>query len=118
MPNTYRIQVITKETVKETGTEYQDAQYFDVPLDTKLSDFIDANEVGINAERDRRIANYVQAVLHPAPEKEPTKDELLLQKQQMEEAIASTQSQLIEVNSKIDLMKLETPIKEEDVIEP
>ena len=76
MANTYRIQVITKEFVPEVGTEYVDAQYFDVPANMTIEQFKASNESTINAEKATRIANYVDAVKNPPKPVEPTKEQL------------------------------------------
>jgi hypothetical protein len=107
MANTYRIQVITKEFVPEVGVEYQDAQYFDVPLTTKLEDFIAQKEAEINAERDARISRYVESVKNPPAPVEPTQEQLEAEKLAIEEQVTQLEARKVEVMSKIAVAELE-----------
>lgn len=94
MPNTYRIQVLTKEFVKEIGAVYSDAQYFTVDSTMSMEDFIASKEADINAEKDRRIANWIDAIKNPPPPVEPTKE-------QLQEEKAALQAQIAELDVKI-----------------
>ena len=70
------MQVITTDFVKEIGTEYKDAQYYSIPVDMTIQEFQSQNEEAINAEKDKRIANWVEAIKNPPQQAEPTKEEL------------------------------------------
>lgn len=94
MPNTYRIQVLTKEFVNEIGAVYSDAQYFTVDSTMSIEDFIAQKETEINQEKDRRIANWIDAIKNPPPQPEPTKEQLIEEK-------AALQAQIAELDVKI-----------------
>ena len=89
MPNTYRIQVITKDET-EVGT-YQDAQYFSIPTDMTLEQFQKENEGAIEDEKNRRIANWIDAVKNPPAPVEPSKEDL-----QAEEAAILEQKAMLD----------------------
>lgn len=117
MANTYRIQVITKEFIPEVGTEYQDAQYFDVPVDMTIEQFQAEKEAEINAEKEARIQRYVDAVKNPPPVVEPTKEELMAQKAEL---LAQAEAQIAELDVKIaakDVKPVDEKPVEEVVIE-
>lgn len=114
MPNTYKIQVITKDYVPELGHEYVDAQYFDVPLDTKIEDFIASKETEINAEKDSRIAARVYERQNPPVQKELSKEELMAIKAEL---LAQAEAQINELDVKIADAKLAKDIVVDGIAE-
>ena len=99
MPNTYRIQVITKDET-EIGT-YQDAQYFDIPTDMTIEQFQKENESVIDAEKSKRIANWIDAVKNPPIMPEPTKEQLEQESVAIDEQIAQLQARKVDVSEAI-----------------
>lgn len=75
MPNTYRIQVLTKDQT-EVG-EFCDAQYFDVPITMSIKEFKKQHEDEVETEKAKRIANFVNSVKHPPAEPEPRDNEVI-----------------------------------------
>lgn len=103
MANTYRVQVLTNTFVPELGYNYQDAQYFDIPLGMTMADFRAMNESKVLAEESKRIASRVSEKLNPPKPKEPTKEELMAQKAEL---LASAEAQLAELDAKIATAKV------------
>lgn len=83
MPNTYRIQVITKDYVPELGHEYSDAQYFQVDSSMTIDEFRSQNESLIEAEKSKRIANWIDAIKNPPPPIERTREQLQEEKAEL-----------------------------------
>lgn len=94
MPNTYRIQVLTKDFVKELGIEYSDAQYFDIPVDMTIEEFQKQNEDTINSEKEKRISSFIESIKNPPTPVEPTKDELIAFKQAVQDEYAAKLEEL------------------------
>jgi hypothetical protein len=106
MPNTYRIQVITKD-ITEVG-EYCDAIYLDMPVDMTLEQFQKENESVIDDEKNRRIANWIDAVKNPPAPVEPTKEDLqaeeaaiLEQKAMLDARVSEIALKVAEIDAKV-----------------
>lgn len=101
MANTYRVQVLTKEFVKELNTEYSDAQYFEIPVDMTIEQFQKQNEDIINAEKSNRIANFIEAIKNPPIQEPPTKEELIAQQQSLIDQKAQIEALVADLDAQI-----------------
>lgn len=77
---TYKYQVLVKQTVN--GNEYNDAIYY------TPTEWANIKQADVNAEIQKRVTNYTNAINNPAPVVEATKVELQAQKLQLQDQIA------------------------------
>jgi len=109
MASTYRVQVLTKTFVPELGHEYSDAQYLEVPSTMTLEDVKVAFGAQIQAEENKRIAARIFEKQNPTPQPEPTKEQLIADKEAKLQEIALLDAQ-------IAVAKPATKVVAEDVV--
>lgn len=99
MPNTYRIQVITKDET-EIGT-YCDAQYLEMPSDMTLAEFQKQSESLVEDEKNKRIAAWVDSIKNPPAQAEPTKEDLIAEQAAILEQKAMLEARISEITDKV-----------------
>lgn len=110
-----KVQVLTRSTVNVNGMaiEYSDAQY--LPADAVKADGSLTKEASdkVVAEETARVERWKDAIEHPAPIKEPTKEELQAQLTALEEQKTQIENQKVEVQAKLTAISVsEEPIEE------
>jgi len=112
MADQIRIQVVHKEQVEIRPGQFVDwcdAQYF------SESDWLTKDQSKIDAEKEKRIANFVNAIKNPPKPVEPTREDLIKEQIAIDEQVTQLEARKVEVMSKIAVLEI-TPV-EEPVIE-
>ena len=95
MSDTIKIQVITKE--QTPYGEYCDAIYY-----KDMAEYEARRDDGSHGvEKSKRVANYINAVKNPGTPVEPTKEELLMYKANLEAQIAGVNDKLLTAEAKV-----------------
>ena len=108
---TYKLQIISKDILPTSKIEYTDAYYRICNENETQSDCIARYRTGLDEEKAIRLADADNTISHPPISTEPTEEDLLVQKQLILDQKTLLDSQIVEIDSKVNelqIAKLET----------
>lgn len=85
-----KIQVLIDKFIPEIGHNWKDAIYY------TEAEFAGVTDADIDAEIDRRVAKYIDLVNNPIPPIEPTKEQLMEEKSNLEFYLQELESRILE----------------------